>query len=50
MNCITCIMGKKASVKFNVILFWILALHHQDRPKAFIESGYRFVMESLRFN
>lgn len=38
-----CAKAVKALVRYNVFQLFILALHHQDRPKSFIEAGYRFV-------
>ena len=39
---------KKVFISFNVKKLIILALHHQDRPKLFIDIAYQFIMESLK--
>lgn len=44
-----CIKEKKVFLNYNVItILYYLALHHQDRPKKFIESAYQFIIQSSK--
>ena len=47
-NYINYTKGKRVFLGYSVINIFNLALHHQDRPKNFIETAYQFVLQSSK--